>query len=92
VNTYDPADGIVYIHMAREMGPSPTALDEDRRCARLPDGYANGSPSTSLRPPRSQPQKPEQQSPSRPSIPIQGKPGARGPGRRQDAGGRVDAG
>jgi|tagenome__1003787_1003787.scaffolds.fasta_scaffold18516900_1 hypothetical protein len=94
MNTYDPADGIVYVHMARETAPCPTLLGEDRGCARLPAGYANGSPSTALRQPRSQLRKPPLMSASRPSIPIQGKPGEtslrRSRERRPDTTGRVD--
>jgi hypothetical protein len=94
MNTYDPADGIVYVHMAREMAPRPTLRGEDRGCARLPAGYANGSPSTALRHPGSQLRKPALMSASQPSIPIQGKPGEtslrRSPERRSDTTGRVD--
>jgi len=53
VNTYDPADDIVYVHLARETDPCPTSPDEGRGCARVPTGYANESPSTALRQPRS---------------------------------------
>ncbi|MGY1822979.1 hypothetical protein [Geodermatophilus sp. SYSU D00079] len=39
MRTYDPADGITYVHLAQEPAPAP-AHDE---CRRLPAGYANAS-------------------------------------------------
>jgi hypothetical protein len=53
VNTYDPADGIRYVHMARERDPYAIPLESGRSCTKLPTGYANGSPQTCLRPRRS---------------------------------------
>ncbi|MGY1617421.1 hypothetical protein ACI797_11845 [Geodermatophilus sp. SYSU D00691] len=40
MNIYDPADRIVYVHLAQEPAPAPPlqVLDE---CHRLPAGYAN---------------------------------------------------
>jgi len=49
VHTYDPADCIRYVHMARETDAYPVPLDSGRRCTKLPTGYANGSPRTCLR-------------------------------------------
>jgi hypothetical protein len=94
VNTYDPADGIVYVHLACQTDPCPTFLREERGCTRLPAGYANESPSTALRHPRSQLRKPAPMSPSEPAVPIPGKPGEaslrRSPERRHDTAGRAD--
>jgi hypothetical protein len=43
VNTYDPADWILYVH------PAPCSSPETgETCHRLPVGYANGSPGTRL--------------------------------------------
>jgi hypothetical protein len=39
MRTYDPADGIVYVHLAPGTAPG-TAPDE---CHRLPSGYPNAS-------------------------------------------------
>jgi hypothetical protein len=49
VNTYDPADRILYVHMTRELDPYSTPLESGRTCSRLPIGYANRSSRTSLR-------------------------------------------
>lgn len=61
MNIYDPADGIVYVHLSRDGGPHATTLDTE--CVRLPAGYADGSPLTSLRRRRSRPQEPAPWSP-----------------------------
>ena len=49
VNTYDPADSIVYVHMAPESDPWSRPVVQTRRCTTLPTGYANQSPRTRLR-------------------------------------------
>jgi hypothetical protein len=49
MNTYDPADSIVYVHMAPQADPWSIPLIETRRCNPLPTGYANQSPRTRLR-------------------------------------------
>ena len=49
VNTYDPADSIVYVHMARESDPWSPPVIRTQRCTTLPTGYANQSPRTRLR-------------------------------------------
>jgi hypothetical protein len=49
MNTYDPADGIVYVHMAPQADPWSAPVIEARRCNTLPSGYANQSPRTRLR-------------------------------------------
>jgi hypothetical protein len=49
MNTYDPADSIVYVHMAPQADPWSVPLIETRRCNPLPTGYANQSPRTRLR-------------------------------------------
>ena len=48
MNTYDPAAGILYVHMRRETDPWSTASDTGRSSNRLPSGYANRSPRTCL--------------------------------------------
>jgi hypothetical protein len=48
VNTYDPADGIVYVHMARESDPYAVPVTSARSGNRLPAGYANHSCRTRL--------------------------------------------
>jgi len=52
VNTYDPSDDIVYVHMARDVDPYSVSVERHRTCSRLPLGYANGSPRTRLHPRR----------------------------------------
>ena len=49
MNTYDPADSIVYVQMAPESDPWSRPVVETRRCNTLPSGYANQSPRTRLR-------------------------------------------
>jgi hypothetical protein len=58
LNTYDPADGIVYVHLARETDRRPPHPEGDRGCTRLPAGYANQLPSTALGRLRSLPREP----------------------------------
>ena len=40
MRTYDPADRILYVHLAQDPAAPPHARDE---CHRLPTGYANVS-------------------------------------------------
>jgi hypothetical protein len=49
MNTYDPMDCIVYLHVAREPDPYAVPVTSGRSCARLPSEYANRSPRTCLR-------------------------------------------
>jgi len=53
VNTYDPADDIVYVHIPREPDPCATGGPSTRSSIRLPAGYANTSQRTHLEPRRS---------------------------------------
>ena len=48
MNTYDPAEGIVYRHMAGRTDDPATSVDATSVVDRLPTGYANRSPSTRL--------------------------------------------
>jgi hypothetical protein len=52
VNTYDPANGIVYRHMTRECDPYAVPVTSSRSSSRLPTGYSNSSPRTRLAPHR----------------------------------------
>ena len=53
MRTYDPADRILYVHLAQEpAAPVPRA---DDGCQRLPVGYANASPGTRLPAPDGRP-------------------------------------
>jgi hypothetical protein len=49
VNVYDPADRVLYVHIAREMDPYSTPLEGGRTYRRLPVGYANRSLHTCLK-------------------------------------------
>ncbi len=49
MNTYDPADYIVYVSMDRTLTPSVSPLPGICPENRLPSGYANESPRTRLR-------------------------------------------
>ena len=49
MNTYDPADYIVYVSMDRQHRPSVVGRPSDLAANRLPEGYANASPKTRLR-------------------------------------------
>src|SRR3954452_24702260 len=49
MQTYDPADRILYVRMTREADPYATPLESGRTCKRLPTGYANRSSRTCLR-------------------------------------------
>ena len=48
MRTYDPADRILYVHLAQQpvAPPRPSGADDD--CRRLPTGYANAFPDTKL--------------------------------------------
>jgi hypothetical protein len=49
MRTYDPADGIRYVHLAQEPPTRAAAPEEPGGgCRRLPSGYANRSPETRL--------------------------------------------
>lgn len=48
MNTYDPADGMVYVRMAREVDPYANPVTRTRSVSRLPRGYANKSLRTRL--------------------------------------------
>ena len=52
VNTYDPAEAILYVHMARETDPYAIPVENRRTCTRLPAGYSNTSARTRIRRPR----------------------------------------
>jgi hypothetical protein len=49
VNVYDPADKVLYVHIAREMDPYSTPLEGGPTYHRLPVGYANRSLRTCLK-------------------------------------------
>ena len=49
MNTYDPANYIVYVSMARTFPASAPQAEAVAVEHRLPSGYANGSPLTRLR-------------------------------------------
>ena len=49
MNTYDPADKILYVHMTREMDAYSTPLESGNTYCRLPVGYANRSSHTRLK-------------------------------------------
>ncbi len=49
MNTYDPADYIVYVSMDKGHTPSVVGGPSDVMESRLPEGYANASPKTRLR-------------------------------------------
>ena len=52
MRTYDPAESILYVHLAP--GPVAAAVPPHARdeCHRLPAGYPNASPRSRLGPPR----------------------------------------
>ncbi|MGY1786944.1 hypothetical protein [Geodermatophilus sp. SYSU D00698] len=43
MRTYDPADGILYVHLAQDAGTPPSPPPSPEECRRLPTGYANVS-------------------------------------------------
>ena len=49
MNTYDPANYIVYVSMNRTFPASGPSAATVATAHRLPSGYANGSPRTRLR-------------------------------------------
>ena len=49
MNVYDPADRVLYVHIALEMDPYSTPLEGGRTYRRLPAGYANRSSRTCLK-------------------------------------------
>lgn len=49
MNTYDPAERILYVHMTREIDPYATPLESGRTYKRLPVGYANRFERTRLK-------------------------------------------
>ncbi len=48
MNTYDPTDRILYVHMTREEDFYSTPLESGNTYCRLPVGYANRSSRTRL--------------------------------------------
>jgi hypothetical protein len=48
MNVYDPADGILYVHMTREVDAYSTPLESGNTYRRLPVEYANRSSRTRL--------------------------------------------
>ena len=48
MNTYDPANGIVYRHMTRTSDPDGMPATKTAPAGRLPSGYSNSSPRTRL--------------------------------------------
>jgi hypothetical protein len=48
MNIYDPADGILYVHMAETAHPRSFPVGGGTTCITLPAGYANQSPRTRL--------------------------------------------
>lgn len=43
MRTYDPADDILYVHLAQQPAAPAAPPHADDECHRLPDGYANVS-------------------------------------------------
>jgi hypothetical protein len=52
MRTYDPADRIVYVHLAHDPAAAATSPGAREECHRLPAGYANASLSARLGEPR----------------------------------------
>ncbi len=48
VRTYDPLDGVVYVHMVRDIDVHASAFMSTHTQNQLPRGYANKSPRTRL--------------------------------------------
>ncbi len=48
MNTYDPANGMVYLHMTRESDAYAVPVTSTRSSGQLPVGYSNSSPRTRL--------------------------------------------
>ncbi|WP_456939890.1 hypothetical protein [Geodermatophilus sp. SYSU D00525] len=43
MRTYDPADGVLYVHLAQDPGTRPAPRPSSEECHRLPAGYPNAS-------------------------------------------------
>ena len=52
MNTYDPANGMVYLHLTRASDPYAVPVTSTRSSGRLPADYSNSSPRTRLNAPR----------------------------------------
>jgi hypothetical protein len=52
MRTYDPADRIVYVHLAQDPAAPPAPPEAHDECHRLPSGYANVSLHARLGAPR----------------------------------------
>jgi hypothetical protein len=48
MRTYDPADSILYVHLAPQPTASRPVPDSVSSCSRLPAGYANEAPQVRL--------------------------------------------
>ena len=48
MNTYDPSDHILYVHVTGPADARWTPADSATACTTLPGGYANQSPRTRL--------------------------------------------
>jgi hypothetical protein len=48
MNTYDPSDRILYVHLSGPAAARSAAADSTTTCTTLPSGYANQSPHTRL--------------------------------------------
>jgi hypothetical protein len=51
MNTYDPSDRILYVHLSGPAASRPAPVDSAPACTPLPSGYANQSPGTRLQRP-----------------------------------------
>ena len=65
MNTYDPADYIVYVSMDKGHTPSVVGGPSDAMES-LPEGYANASPKTRLRRGAAQPSRLDRPAPAQP--------------------------
>jgi hypothetical protein len=52
MRTYDPADCIVYVHLATDSAVSPTPTATPEECHALPADYANATLRDRIGPPR----------------------------------------
>jgi hypothetical protein len=68
VNTYDPRNDILYVHLARDVDSYAIPFGKARSCSRLPVGYANRSPRTCLQHRRSPSGRPAAGSTPPPSV------------------------
>jgi hypothetical protein len=48
MNTYDPSDRILYVHLSGPADSRPAPAARTTTCTALPSGYANQSPHTRL--------------------------------------------